>query len=71
MKDDGEGGGEDGDEGGGEVSDEGDFKVFVGFCFQTDGRTTGQTDICLCRVNSVSENYAYEANIQNPLKLLT
>ena len=63
MKDDGEDGGE--------GSDEGDFKVFVGFCLKTDGRTTGQTDICLCRVNSVSENYAYVANIQNPLKLLT
>ena len=38
MKDDGEGegGGEVGDDGCGQVSNEGDFKVFEGFCFQTD-----------------------------------
>ena len=62
MKDDGQGGGEDGDEGGGEGSDEDVMKVLNDWILAVWGvlMTDGLTDICDGRVASATEkNYWY------------
>ena len=40
-----------------------DFKVVLGFCFQTDERTDGRTDICDCRVAFATEKIEINKNV--------